>query len=188
MRINEILNEAYRPQAQETPIEREIAQKQYMQGECMVLAIAIHRHNPKKYPLGFVYEYNEGHNNPDMTMDPIDWETLDDDEKQEIALDKRRWSLNHAYVFDTETQEYIDARGRHKSLPFIGQTLNATTHNKFPATIQELIATTNYMEFNDDTGEWMIEQGMPAFQRVGSTAQQQQAWQYAVKFLGVQSS
>ena len=37
--------------------ERAIAQAQYMQGKCAVLAITIHKMDPQRVPLGFVYEF-----------------------------------------------------------------------------------------------------------------------------------
>ena len=67
--------------------ERAIAQAQYMQGECAVLALTIRNMNPQRFTLGFVYEFFDS--SPDMYLEldefdeDYDYENYDDDDYNE---------------------------------------------------------------------------------------------------------
>ena len=83
MRAKEFINENV--PATRTDTEREEAQTAYMQGQCMILAIAINQLNPKRYPIGYIWEYNADAGVPDMQLDDDEWEDLSPQEQEEIS-------------------------------------------------------------------------------------------------------
>lgn len=167
----------------ESASEREIAQVQYMQGECAVLALTIHKMDPRRFPLGFVYEFFDGV--PDMYIEPDEFDELDPARQQDIQYSYQNWTLTHAYVYDVKTQEYIDAEGRHKQLPTIGRKFNATRHNKFPAEVQDLVRVSHYMEWDEAQEEWVVLSGWDALDKAYTPKGKQQAREYAIKYLGI---
>ena len=167
----------------ESASEREIAQAQYMQGECAVLALTIHKMDPQRFPLGFVYEFFD--TMPDMYIEPDEFDELDPARQQDIQYNHQNWSLTHAYVFDQKTQKYIDARGSHDSPPNIGHDFNATRHNKFPAKIQDLVNVSSYMEWDEAQEKWIVLRGWDALDKAYTPEGQQRAREYAIKYLGV---
>jgi hypothetical protein len=159
------------------------AQAAYMQGQCMILAIAINQLNPKRYPIGYIWEYNAGI--PDMQLDDDEWENLSPQEQEEISKDISRHSLVHAYVRDTETNEYIDARGRHRDIPNLWGRLGVTRFEEFPGTARELIDITVNGEW-DEVGEQVnFKRGQPAFDSMAGPAGVKRAQDYAVKYLNI---
>jgi 8-oxo-dGTP pyrophosphatase MutT (NUDIX family) len=166
--------------------ERAIAQAQYMQGECAVLALTIHKMDPQRFPLGFVYEFFD--TMPDMYIEPDEFDELDPARQQDIQYNHQNWSLTHAYVYDVKTQKYIDARGSHESPPNIGHDFNATRHNKFPAKIQDLVNVSSYMEWDEAQEKWIVLRGWDALDKAYTPEGQQRAREYAIKYLGVGDS
>jgi hypothetical protein len=164
--------------------ERAIAQAQYMQGECAVLAITIHKMDPQRFPLGFVYEFFDSM--PDIYIEPDEFDELDPARQQDIQNNHQNWSLTHAYVYDVKTQKYIDARGSHDSPPNIGHHFNATRHNKFPAKIQDLVNVSSYMEWDEAQEKWIVLRGWDALDKAYTPEDQQRAREYAIKYLGVE--
>ena len=162
-----------------------MSRAQYMEGQCAVLAIAIHRFNPQRFILGYVFEYNDSADNPDMYLEPDEYAGMSSDEQKEIALDSSRWSLVHAYVYDNKTKEYIDAAGRHKTLPMLGYDLNLSRKLVFPATENQVINASTHMRWNDTTDEWIITKGKAAFDIVSSDIDIQTALNYAKKNLDI---
>ena len=163
--------------------EREIAQAQYMQGECAVLALTIRNMNPQRFTLGFVYEFFDS--SPDMYLEPDEFDELDPARQQEIQYNHENWTLTHAYVYDALTREYIDAEGRHKQLPMIGRDFNSTRHNKFPAQTQDLVNVSSYMEYDEAQGEWIVLHGWDALEKAYTPEGKQRAREYAIKYLGI---
>jgi pyrimidine deaminase RibD-like protein len=166
--------------------ERAIAQAQYMQGECAVLALTIHKMDPQRFPLGFVYEFFDSM--PDMYIEPDEFDELDPARQQDIQYNHQNWSLTHAYVYDVKTQKYIDARGSHDSPPNIGHDFNATRHNKFPAEIKDLVNVSSYMEWDEAQEKWIVLRGWDALDKAYTPEGQQRAREYAIKYLGVGDS
>ena len=166
--------------------ERAIAQAQYMQGECAVLALTIYKMNPRRFQLGFVYEFFDS--SPDMYLEPDEFDQLDPARQRDIKYNHENWTLTHAYVFDQKTQKYIDARGSHASPPNIGHHFSATRHNKFPGEIEDLIRVSSYMEWDDTKEEWIVRRGWAALESAYTPEKQQKARDYAVKYLGVGAS
>ena len=164
--------------------ERAIAQAQYMQGKCAVLAITIHKMDPQRFPLGFVYEFFDSM--PDIYIEPDEFDELDPARQQDIQNNHQNWSLTHAYVYDVKTQKYIDARGSHDSPPNIGYDFNATRHNKFPAKIQDLVNVSSYMEWDEAQEKWIVLRGWDALDKAYTPEDQQRAREYAIKYLGVE--
>jgi GNAT superfamily N-acetyltransferase len=167
----------------ESASEREIAQVQYMQGECAVLALTIHKMNPQRFPLAFVYEFFDS--SPDMYIEPDEFDELDPARQQDIQYSYQNWTLTHAYVYDVLTREYIDAEGRHKQLPMIGRDLNATRHNKFPAETQDLVNVSHHMEWDEAQEKWIVLQGWAALDKAYTPEDKQRAREYAIKYLGI---
>ena len=164
------------------------AQAAYMQGECMILAVAINQLNPKRYPIGYIWEYNMSAGAPDVQMDDDEWDDLSPAEQQEISKDISRHSVVHAYVRDRDTGEYIDARGRHKTLPNLWGRLGVTRFDEFPGTARELIGITAHGDW-DEVGEQVsFKRGQPAFDSLAGPAGVKRAQEYAVKYLGVEGS
>ena len=163
--------------------EREIAQAQYMQGECAVLALTIRNMNPQRFTLGFVYEFFDS--SPDMYLEPDEFDELDPARQQEIQYNHENWTLTHAYVYDVLTREYIDAEGRHKQLPMIGRSFNSTRHNKFPAETQDLVNVSHYMEYDEAQEKWIVLQGWAALDKAYTPEDKQRAREYAIKYLGI---
>ena len=175
---------SFLPQAlAESASEREIAQVQYMQGECAVLALTIHKMDPQRFPLGFVYEFFDAM--PDMYIEPDEFDELDPAQQQDIQYNHENWTLTHAYVYDVKTKEYIDAKGRHNQLPTIGRDFNATRHNKFPAEVQDLVRVSHYMEWDEAQEEWIVLSGWDALDKAFTPEGQQRAREYAIKYLGI---
>jgi hypothetical protein len=167
----------------ESTSEREIAQIQYMQGECAVLALTIRNMNPQRFTLGFVYEFFDS--SPDMYLEPDEFDELDPARQQEIQYNHENWTLTHAYVYDALTREYIDAEGRHKQLPMIGRSFNSTRHNKFPAETQDLVNVSHYMEWDEAQEKWIVLQGWAALDKAYTPEDKQRAREYAIKYLGI---
>jgi hypothetical protein len=164
------------------------AQADYMQGQCMILAVAINQLNPERYPIGYIWEYNMSAGAPDMQLDDDEWEYLSPQEQQEISKDISRHSVVHAYVRDQETGEYIDARGRHKTLPNLWGRMGQTRFEEFPGTARELIDITAHGDW-DEVGEQVsFKRGQPAFDSLAGPAGVKRAQDYAVKYLGVEGS
>jgi hypothetical protein len=162
------------------------AQAAYMQGECMILAVAINQLNPKRYPIGYIWEYNTSAGAPDVQLDDDEWDDLTPQEQQEISQDISRHSVVHAYVRDQETNEYIDARGRHKTLPNLWGRMGQTRFDEFPGTARELIDITAHGDW-DEVGEKVdFKRGQPAFDSLSGPAGVKRAQEYAVKYLGVE--
>ena len=179
MRITEILVETAEVSS------RAEAEASYMQGECMILAVAINQLNPKRYPIGYIWEYNMSAGAPDMQLDDDEWESLTPAEQQEISKDISRHSVVHAYVRDRETNEYIDARGRHKTPPNLWGRLGVTRFEEFPGTARELINITAHGDW-DEVGEQVsFKRGQPAFDSLAGPAGVKRAQDYAIKYLGV---
>ena len=167
----------------ESASERKIAQVQYMQGECAVLALTIHKMDPQRFPLGFVYEFFDAV--PDMYIEPDEFDELDPAQQQDIQYNHENWTLTHAYVYDVKTKEYIDAEGRHKQLPTIGRDFNATRHNKFPAEVQDLVRVSHYMEWDEAQEKWIVLSGWDALDKAYTHEGKQRAREYAIKYLGI---
>ena len=164
------------------------AQADYMQGQCMILAVAINQLNPKRYPIGYIWEYNMSAGAPDMQLDDDEWEYLSPQEQEKISKDISRHSVVHAYVRDQETGEYIDARGRHKTLPNLWGRMGQTRFVEFPGTARELIDITAHGDW-DEVGEKVdFKRGQPAFDSLAGPAGVKRAQDYAVKYLGVEGS
>ena len=174
MRIKEIIKET---------TEREIQQAIYMEGQCGVLAIAIHQSNPRRYPLGYIYEYNHP-GQADIHLEPDEFSELSKPEQQEIMYNHQNWGLVHAYVVDQRTQEYIDARGRHKILPSLNYKLNLTRKNVFPADPEDIIRIYTEMEWDDVAEEWKVTKGVEVWNKIGRGLAQ--ALAYAIKHLGIE--
>jgi hypothetical protein len=163
------------------------AQADYMQGQCMILAVAINQYNPERYPIGYIWEYNISPGAPDIQLDDDEWEYLSPQEQQEISKDISRHSIVHAYVRDQETNEYIDARGRHNTLPNLWGRMGQTRFDEFPGTARELINITAHGDW-DEVGEQVsFKRGRPAFDSLAGPAGVKRALDYAVKYLGVGS-
>ena len=173
MRIKELLIE---------DIERLVDQKIYMEGQCAVLAIAIHEQDPNRYQLGFVQEYTHP-GTGDVYLDPDDWQELDSEEQKEVELNNL--SIVHAYVYDTATKEYIDASGRHKQIPSLGYPFNATRKNVFPAEPEQLIRAFVDMEWDQQKDDWQVIRGEAAFRKYASPDARIKAINYATKYLDV---
>lgn len=164
------------------------AQAAYMQGECMILAVAINQLNPKRYPIGYIWEYNISPGAPDIQLDDDEWDDLSPEEQEEVSKDISRHSVVHAYVRDRETNEYIDARGRHKELPNLWGRLGQTRFEEFPGSARELIDITVHGDW-DEVGEQVsFKRGQPAFDSLAGPAGIKRAQDYAVKYLGVEAS
>jgi hypothetical protein len=168
--------------------DRAEAQADYMEGQCMVLAIAINQHNPTRYPIGYIWEYNTSAGAPDMQMDDDEWNNLSPQEQQEISNDISRHSVVHAYVRDQETGEYIDARGRHKTLPNLWGRLGQTRFEEFPGSARELIDITAHGDWDEVGDQVNFKRGQPAFDSLAGPAGIKRAQEYAVKYLGVEGS
>jgi hypothetical protein len=167
----------------ENTVDREANQAKYMEGQCMVLAIAINQYNPQRYPVGYIWEYSvEGV--PDMSLDDDDWEDLSPEEQQEVADNPERRSLTHAFVYDQVTKEYIDARGRHKDLPNLWGK-GVTRFEKFPGTANDLIKITANGEWDAGTEEVRFSRGQSAFNTLAGPDGIKKALDYAIKYLGV---
>ena len=164
------------------------AQAAYMQGQCMILAIAINQLNPKRYPIGYIWEYNMSAGAPDMEMDDDEWEYLSPEEQEEISKDISRHSVVHAYVQDQETNEYIDARGRHRTLPNLWGSLGVTRFDEFPGTARELIDITAHGDWDEASEQVSFKRGRPAFDSLAGPAGVKRAQDYAVKYLGVEGN
>ena len=164
------------------------AQAAYMQGECMILAVAINQLNPERYPIGYIWEYNMSAGVPDMQLDDDEWESLSPQEQQEISKDISRHSVVHAYVRDRATGEYIDARGRHKTLPNLWGRLGQTRFEEFPGTARELIDITAHGDWDEVGQQVSFKRGQPAFDSLAGPAGIKRAQEYAVKYLGVEGS
>lgn len=166
--------------------DRAEAQAAYMQGECMILAVAINQLNSERYPIGYIWEYNMSAGAPDVQLDDDEWDDLSPQEQQEISKDISRHSVVHAYVRDRDTGEYIDARGRHKTLPNLWGRLGVTRFDEFPGTARELIDITSHGDW-DEVGEQVsFKRGQPAFDSLAGPAGVKRAQEYAVKYLGVE--
>jgi hypothetical protein len=165
--------------------DRAEAQASYMEGQCMVLAVAINQHNPTRYPIGYIWEYNMSAGAPDMQMDDDEWNDLSPEEQQEISNDISRHSVVHAYVRDQETNEYIDARGRHKTLPNLWGRMGQTRFEEFPGTARELIEITAHGDWDEVGDQVNFKRGQPAFDSLAGPAGVKRALDYAVKYLGV---
>jgi hypothetical protein len=176
MRFREIVKET---------TERAVQQAVYMEGRCSVLAIAIHQSNPQRYKLGYVYEYNSP-GTQDIYLDPEEFNALDTTEQQDIKFNHQNWGLVHAYVFDVKTKEYIDATGRHSSVPALGYGLNLTRKNVFPAEPMDIMRLSTDMTWDDDRDEWKVVRGIDAYLKIGNGLDSQEALDYAVKHLGVE--
>jgi hypothetical protein len=164
---------------------RSEAQASYMQGECMILAVAINQYNPKRYPIGYIWEYNISPGAPDIQLDDDEWDDLSPEEQEEISKDISRHSIVHAYVRDQETKEYIDARGRHRDLPNLWGKLSVTRFEKFPGTARELIDITVHGDWDEAAEEVSFKRGRPAFDSLAGPAGVKRALDYAIKYLGV---
>ena len=175
MRFKEIIAEA---------TEREVQQAVYMEGQCGVLAIAIHQYNPQRYPMGYVYEYNAPGTH-DIWLDPEEYKTLSDSEQQEYAYNYQNWGLVHAYVLDQKTGECIDARGRHNKLP-TAFPLNLTRKNKFPCEWEDIVRLTTDMEWDETAEEWKVTRGLDVYLKITQGINKNQALDYAIKYLGVE--
>ena len=183
MRAKEFINENV--PATGTDTERAEAQTAYMQGQCMILAIAINQLNPERYPIGYIWEYNADAGVPDMQLDDDEWENLSPQEQEEISKNISRHSIVHAYVRDKETNEYIDARGRHRDIPNLWGRLGVTRFEEFPGTARELIDITVNGEW-DEVGEQVnFKRGQPAFDSLAGPAGVKRAQDYAVKYLNI---
>ena len=167
--------------------DRAEAQADYMEGQCMVLAVAINQHNPKRYPIGYIWEYNMSAGAPDMQMDDDEWNDLSPEEQEEISNDISRHSVVHAYVRDQETNEYIDARGRHKTLPNLWGRMGQTRFEEFPGSARELIDITAHGDWDEVGDQVNFKRGQPAFDSLSGPAGVKKALDYAVKYLGVVS-
>jgi hypothetical protein len=165
--------------------DRAEAQADYMEGQCMVLAVAINQHNPKRYPIGYIWEYNMSAGAPDMQMDDDEWNDLSPEEQEEISNDISRHSVVHAYVRDQETNEYIDARGRHKTLPNLWGRMGQTRFEEFPGSARELIDITAHGDWDEVGDQVSFKRGRPAFDSLAGPAGVKRALDYAVKYLGV---
>jgi hypothetical protein len=165
--------------------DRAEAQADYMEGKCMVLAIAINQHNPTRYPIGYIWEYNMSAGAPDMQMDDDEWNDLSPEEQEEISNDISRHSIVHAYVRDQETNEYIDARGRHKTLPNLWGRMGQTRFEEFPGSARELIDITAHGDWDEVGDQVSFKRGRPAFDSLAGPAGVKRALDYAVKYLGV---
>ena len=183
MRAKEFINENV--PATRTDTEREEAQTAYMQGQCMILAIAINQLNPKRYPIGYIWEYNADAGVPDMQLDDDEWEDLSPQEQEEISKDISRHSVVHAYVRDRETNEYIDARGRHRDIPNLWGRLGVTRFEEFPGTARELIDITVNGEWDEVGDQVNFKRGQPAFDSLAGPAGVKRAQDYAVKYLNI---
>jgi hypothetical protein len=166
-------------------VDRAEAQANYMQGECMILAVAINQYNPKRYPIGYIWEYNMSAGAPDIQLDDDEWNELSPEEQEEISKDISRRSIVHAYVRDRETNEYIDARGRHRELPNLWGRLGQTRFEEFPGSARELINITTHGDWDEAAEEVSFKRGQPAFDSLAGTAGVKRALDYAIKYLGV---
>ena len=164
------------------------AQAAYMQGQCMILAVAINQLNPKRYPIGYIWEYNMSAGAPDVQLDDDEWDNLSPQEQQEISKDISRHSVVHAYVRDRDTGEYIDARGRHKTIPNLWGRLGQTRFEEFPGTARELIDITAHGDWDEVGDQVSFKRGQPAFDSLAGPAGIKRAQEYAVKYLGVEES
>jgi hypothetical protein len=172
MRAREFINE-----------DRAELQAKYMQGQCMILAIAINQYNPQRYPVGYIWEYSvEGV--PDIQLDADEWEDLSPEEQQEVADNPERRSLTHAFVYDQVTKEYIDARGRHKDIPNLWGK-GVTRFEKFPGTAKDLIDITSNGEWDAGTEEVYFTRGQSAFDTLAGSGGIKKALDYAIKHLGI---
>jgi hypothetical protein len=162
---------------------RSEAQASYMQGQCMILAVAINQYNPQRYPVGYIWEYNV-QGIPDMQLDDDEWQDLTPEEQQAVSNDPDRRSLVHAFVYDQVTKEYIDARGRHRDLPNLWGK-GVTRFEKFPGSARELIDITAHGEWDDAAEEVSFKRGRAAFDSVSGPAGVKKALDYAIKYLGV---
>jgi hypothetical protein len=165
--------------------DRAEAQADYMEGQCMILAVAINQYNPQRYPIGYIWEYNMSAGAPDMQIDDDEWNDLSPEEQQEISNDISRHSVVHAYVRDQETNEYIDARGRHKTLPNLWGRMGQTRFEEFPGTARELIDITAHGDWDEVGDQVNFKRGQPAFDSLAGPAGVKRALDYAVKYLGV---
>jgi len=163
---------------------RSEAQASYMQGECMILAVAINQYNPQRYPIGYIWEYNV-QGIPDMQLDDDEWQDLTPEEQQAVSNDPDRRSLVHAFVYDRETNEYIDARGRHKDIPNLWGKLGVTRFEKFPGSARELIDITVHGDWDQASQQVDFKRGQPAFDSLAGPAGVKRALDYAVKYLGI---
>lgn len=173
MRAREFLSES---------IDDVLTKALYMEGQCGILAIAIHNYNPKKYILGYVYEYNAGP--PDMYLDPAEWNSLSKTEKKQIELDSTRWGLVHAFVQDLDTNEYIDATGRRKLIPLV-HGLNLTRKLVMPATSDQIINLTTDIKWDESADKWDITRGRAAFDMVVGETTMDDALAFARRNLGI---
>jgi hypothetical protein len=88
-------------------------------------------------------------------------------------------------VYDRETNEYIDARGRHKDLPNLWGKLGVTRFEEFPGTARELIDITAHGDWDEVGDQVSFKRGRPAFDSLAGPAGVKRALDYAVKYLGV---
>jgi hypothetical protein len=166
-------------------VDRAEAQADYMEGQCMVLAVAINQYNPQRYPIGYIWEYNISPGAPDIQLDDDEWNDLSPEEQEEISKDISRHSVVHAYVRDRETNEYIDARGRHKTLPNLWGRMGQTRFEEFPGTARELIDITAHGDWDEVGDQVNFKRGQPAFDSLAGPAGVKRALDYAIKYLGV---
>ena len=180
-----VIRKQRRSQGVTEDVNRAEAQADYMEGQCMVLAVAINQYNPQRYPIGYIWEYNMSAGAPDMQLDDDEWNDLSPEEQEEISNDISRHSVVHAYVRDHETNEYIDARGRHKTLPNLWGRMGQTRFEEFPGTARELIDITAHGDWDEVGDQVNFKRGQPAFDSLAGPAGVKRALDYAIKYLGV---
>jgi hypothetical protein len=183
--LKRLYRDYYKKKGVTEDVNRAEAQADYMEGQCMVLAVAINQYNPKRYPIGYIWEYNMSAGAPDMQLDDDEWNDLSPEEQEEISNDIGRHSVLHAYVRDQETNEYIDARGRHKTLPNLWGRMGQTRFEEFPGTARELIDITAHGDWDEVGDQVNFKRGQPAFDSLAGPAGVKRALDYAVKYLGV---
>ena len=161
----------------------EIERLEYLSGKCAILAIALHEHNPKRFKLGVMIEYFD--TVPDLRPDEQEWDELPGERKFDLMYKSQHWVMGHAYVQDTQTGEFVDARGRFPDQQGVHR--GFSTHSKlgrviFPTTVT-IAANVGTVEMTDDGVRTV--KGQEYLDRFVNTAAQQRALKFAERNLDI---
>lgn len=161
----------------------EVERLEYLSGKCAILASALHQHDPKRYQLGVMIEYFD--TVPDLRPDEQEWDELPGERRFDIMYKSQHWVMGHAYVYDAQTKEFIDARGRFNSQAGVHKGFSTSSklgRVLFPTTM-EIVAKVGTVEMTDDGVRTV--KGQEYLDRFVDDAAQQKALAFAQRNLGI---
>lgn len=161
----------------------EVERIEYLSGKCAILALALHEHNPERYQLGVMIEYFD--TLPDLKPDEQEWDELPGERKFDIMYQSKHWVMGHAYVYDQQTEEFIDARGRFNSQAGVHRGFSTSSKLGrviFPTT-KEIVAKVGTVEMTNDGVQTV--KGQEYLDRFVDSAAQQKALAFAQRNLGI---